>query len=117
MKEFVEEFKGSFSTISKQMKNYPSIVPNIVFVLGANNEELGDWLIDKFLTEGQGDIHASIINQIIANSEEKINLRLGIFLKNILSKIHKINQDDGIESGILYTQSVSFIESFCKTLE
>ena len=70
MKEFVEEFKGSFSTISKQMKNYPSIVPNIVFVLGANNEELGDWLIDKFLTEGQGDIHASIINQIIANSEE-----------------------------------------------
>lgn len=32
------------------MVNYSNIVPNIVFSLGSSNDELGDWVINKFLS-------------------------------------------------------------------
>ena len=102
LEEFVTQFKNNFGVIIEHMKNYPDLVPNIIYALGSNNEDLGDWIIDKFLMDGQGERQASIINQIITSSEEKISLRMGIFLKHILAKIAKITKDDDVESGIMY---------------
>lgn len=36
------------------MNKFPTIVPNILFILGSNNESMGDWIINSLLTEGQG---------------------------------------------------------------
>lgn len=99
------------------MKAYPSIVPQILNIIGSNNEEFGDWIIQTFLEEGEGDIQAKIINKIITSTPEKIHKRLNIFLKYIFRKIHQIAHETEIESGLLYSGSVAFIESFCKTLE
>lgn len=50
------------------MANYPTIVPNIVYSLGSSNEDLGDWIIERFLSEGNGDIQAKLLNQIVMSS-------------------------------------------------
>ena len=99
------------------MNKYPAIVPNILFILGSNNEEMGDWIINNLLSEGQGEIQAKIINQIMTSSEDKIYHRLSIFLENILIKVRVMAKETDIESGMMYAKEVSFIESFCKTLE
>lgn len=78
------------------MVNYPNIVPNIVYSLGSSNEELGDWIIEKFLSEGQGDAQAKILNQIVMSSSKKIYSRLNIFLKHILNKIKQIITESDI---------------------
>lgn len=83
-------FKNKFNTIQEHMVSYPNIVPHIVYSLGSSNEKLGDWIIDKFLSEGNGDIQAKLLNQILMSSEKRIYNRLDIFLKHILNKIHQI---------------------------
>lgn len=51
------------------------------------------------------------------SSPSKICARLGIFLKYVLKKISVIVEESGIEANVTYAESVSFIDSFCKTLE
>ena len=85
--DFIKDVKENFGSIKEHMNKYPAIVPNILFILGSNNEEMGDWIINELLSEGQGEIQAKIINQIMTSSEDKIYYRLSLFLANILKKL------------------------------
>ena len=49
---FIRDVKDNFRSIKEHMNKYPTIVPNILFILGSNNEEMGDWIIDNLLSEG-----------------------------------------------------------------
>ena len=78
------------------MNIYSNIVPSILFSLGANNYEMGDWLMNKFLSDGDGEIQAKLVNQIITSTPEKIYDRINIFQKNIMEKVKKINSETEI---------------------
>jgi hypothetical protein len=72
------------------MINYSNIVPNIIYYLSSNNEELGDWILDRFFIEGHSEIKAKLINRIILSSKNVMFDRLNRFLKNILKKIESM---------------------------
>ena len=99
------------------MTNYPNVVPNIVYSLGSSNEELGDWIISKFLSEGTGDIQAKLLNQIVMSSSSRIYIRLDIFLTHLMDRVKQIVSESDIEANVKYSESLYFVESFCKTLE
>jgi hypothetical protein len=86
----VENLKNNFCAIEECMVNYSNIVPNIIYYLGSNNEELGDWIIDKFFMDGHSEIKAKLINRIILSCRNAMFNRINRFLKNILKKIENI---------------------------
>jgi hypothetical protein len=91
----VNNFKSRFNIIQDHIGKYPDIVPNIVYSLGASNEELGDWIISKFLSEGTGDIQAKLLNQIVMSSSSRIYHRLDIFLTHLMDRVKQIvNESD-----------------------
>lgn len=115
--QFVNNFKSRFNIIQDHIGKYPDIVPNIVYSLGASNEELGDWIISKFLSEGTGDIQAKLLNQIVMSSSSRIYHRLDIFLTHLMDRVKQIVNESDIQANVKYSESLYFVESFCKTLE
>lgn len=113
---FVENLKNNFCAIEECMVNYSNIVPNIIYYLGSNNEELGDWIIDKFFMDGHSEIKAKLINRIILSCRNAMFNRINRFLKNILKKIENIVKQLDIESNVKLNELMYLIESFCKTL-
>jgi len=59
-------------------------MPSIVYLIGAANKELGNWIVNYFLINGGAEIEAKIINQIIISTPESVFSRISSFLKSIL---------------------------------
>lgn len=99
------------------MGRYPEVMPGVVYLIGAGNRRLGDWLVESFLAEGGGELEARIINQIITSTPDRAYSRIALFLRSVLRKLEAISGETEIESGLLYAKEIHFLEAFCKTLE
>jgi len=66
-------------------------MPNIIYLIGAGNRSLGDWIVSYFLREGGGELEARIINQIITSTPDKAFPRLQLFLASIFKKLTTIS--------------------------
>jgi len=44
--------KTNFKRIREYMTKYNETMPQIIYLLGAGNRDLGDWIVGQFLTEG-----------------------------------------------------------------
>lgn len=66
------------------MAQYGDLISSINYILGANNEELGDWMIDYYLKNGVVESHCKLISQILLSNASKIYPRLQILLSKLL---------------------------------
>lgn len=82
-----KKIKQNFREISNLMDQYGDLVSSINYILGANNEELGDWMIEYFLKNGNKESHARLISQILLSNASKIYPRLQTIQTSILSKL------------------------------
>ena len=83
------------------MDPYSDMVSSINYILGANNEELGDWMIEYFLKNGIKESHARLISQILLSNASKIYPRLETVQASILKKLSEISQLGGKAEGII----------------
>lgn len=58
------------------MIQYGDIISSINYILGANNEQLGDWMIDYYLKNGVIDNYCKLLSQILLSNASKIYPRL-----------------------------------------
>ena len=69
------------------MTVYAEVMPNVIYLMGAGNRALGDWIVEYFLREGGAELEAKILNQIISSTSDRAFDRLSLFLQSILKKI------------------------------
>ena len=110
-------FRENFRKLKEYMSKYPEVMPSVIYLIGAGNRRLGDWIVEFFLSDGGGELEARIINQIIISTPDRAFARLSQFLRSIFRKLEVISGESEIESGLLYTKEIHLLESFCKTLE
>lgn len=53
---FSRVIQENFKRIKEYIVKYQDTMPNIVFLIGAGNQKLGDWIVEHFLKEGTGEI-------------------------------------------------------------
>jgi hypothetical protein len=84
---FASLVRTNFKRIKEYMSKYPEIMPQVVYLVGAGNRDLGDWIVAQFLSEGGAESEARIVNQIITSTPDRAFPRLARFLTSILSKL------------------------------
>lgn len=84
---FVSRIKNNFKQIASLMDQYGDLVSSINYIMAANNEELGDWMIEYFLANGIKEGHAKLISQILLCNASKTYDRLQTIQKSILRQI------------------------------
>jgi hypothetical protein len=90
---FAELVQSHFQKLKEYMGKYPEIMPGIIYLIGAGNRELGDWIVAYFLREGGGELEARIINQIITSTADKAFPRLQLFLASIFRQLTTISEE------------------------
>lgn len=66
-------------------------MPGVVYLIGAGNRKLGDWLVESLLAEGGAELEARIINQIITSTPDRAFPRIALFLRSVLRKLETIS--------------------------
>ena len=77
----------NFKRMTEYMNVYTEVMPNVIYLVGAGNRALGDWIVEYFLREGGNQPEAKILNQIITSTPDRAFSRLSLFLQSILKKI------------------------------
>jgi predicted NBD/HSP70 family sugar kinase len=86
-----EQFSGlvqaNFQRIRQYMGKYPEVMPQVVYMVGAGNPVLGDWIVQEFLKSAGAEVEARIVNQIIVSTPGRTFPRLALFLESLLEKM------------------------------
>ena len=69
------------------MSQEGDLISSINYILGANNEDLGDWMIEYYLKHGVIETYAKLISQIVLSNASKIYPRLQLLLSRILESL------------------------------
>lgn len=116
--DYVSRIKNNFREISVLMDQYGDLVSSINYILGANNEELGDWMIEYFLKYGSKESHARLISQILLSNARKIYPRLQTAQNSILRTLDEISSlGSAPEAIIKLNQLFPFLENYCTSLD
>ena len=83
--------QDNFKRMTEYMTVYAEVMPNVIYLIGAGNRALGDWVVEYFLREGGGELEARILNQIITSTPDRAFNRLSLFLESILKKLTLIS--------------------------
>lgn len=115
---FVSRIKNNFKQIASLMDQYGDLVSSINYIMAANNEELGDWMIEYFLTNGIKDGHAKLISQILLCNASKTYDRLQTILKSVLKQIGEVKGLGIVPEGVIILNRLfPFIENFCTSID
>lgn len=49
-------FRENFRKLKEYMSKYPEVMPSVIYLIGAGNRRLGDWIVEFFLSDGGGEL-------------------------------------------------------------
>ena len=106
--QLIEEFHLSHDEVARRVGKSRSAVTNTLRLLQLPAG------IQKLVTDGQlAAGHA----RALLGTPDRAFPRIALFLRSVLRKLAAISAESEIESGLLYTKEIHFLEAFCKTLE
>lgn len=99
------------------MAQHGGLISSINYILGANNEELGDWMIDYYLRNGVIESYSKLVSQIILSNASKIYPRLQILLNRLLENISEVVKlGNTLDSISKFSATSKFLETFCNSV-
>ena len=112
-KDVIEKIKMSFEALSAILVQQENWLSPVFLAIASYNQEMGYWIINKFLDLNKSQAHAKMVLEIILSSSEYSHQRLQNLYNFILKQIQIIsmqpNRSDAIQK---YGSLIFFINSF-----
>lgn len=86
-KQIIEQFQLVFATLTSLLISHEDQLSPIFLAISQYNQEIGDWMIDKFFTEMRSKQSSKMIQKIIVSSTKLSKLRVQKVLKIIFTEL------------------------------
>jgi hypothetical protein len=88
--ETIQKIKDQFQLLSSMVDDKQSMIEPTFISIATHNEEMGDWIIQKFITTPGYEKHASLCGKIIICDKTKVVHRLQLLREKILELFDQI---------------------------
>ena len=109
----ISKIKSSFDALTALLIPHEAWLTPIFLAIASHNNQMGDWIISRFLDLNRSREHARIVGEIVLIQEEFIFSRVIQLHKFILFEIKRIILLSKAESMNKFNRLVPFIEAFC----
>jgi hypothetical protein len=89
--ETIQKIKNQFSLLASLVDDKSSMIEPTLVSIASHNAEMGDWIIQKFITTPGYEKHASLCGKIIICDKSKVVDRFKLLMSKILELFVQIN--------------------------
>lgn len=111
-KAVVTKVKATFDHLSNLLIPNESWLGPVLLAIASHNQEMGDWIIQRFLDINKGKEHAKLVGEIVLSSPEFLYHRVKTVHNFVLAELKKILLLSKTDSTKKYNSLVPFIETY-----
>ena len=90
-KETIEKIKSQFDLLTSLVEIKSSMIEPTLVSISTYNQDMGDWIIKRFITTEGFEKHAGLCGKIIVCDKKMVSTRLQLLLQRIIETLVKIS--------------------------